>query len=415
VRTKLLPMIVLGAMLALARGARAEAPAAPEPPAIDEARLATILAGDPRLARLDAEVDAARAEAIAAGVRPDPSVAVEREEIFPDGGLATNYLRLAVPLEISGQRAARVGAARALVDAAAAEGTGARFALSIQALRQLRIAAYERARVELLRVERVALAQAVEIVRRRTAAGAASGYDLQRIELELAAYDDLIAAAETQLGAARIELGALVGMAGGADAAGALELPADPPALEALLGEAVRGRAEYRAAGARLDGARALSRAADRAWIPDLAVSAGVMAQDVGGGSTASGYTAGLSLSIPIFDRGQAERARAEAQRRAAEADRRVLEREVPAAIRARHQALVQALARARAVQRDQLARLDQLLRSAETAYREGSGNVVELLDAHAAARDAKLRELELRRDARLCELELWLALGRRR
>jgi cobalt-zinc-cadmium efflux system outer membrane protein len=403
-------MIVAGA--ALARGASAEPSAVP---AIEEGRLVTMLGpGDPRAARIAAEVDAARADVVAAGVRPDPSVSVEREEVFPDGGLATSYLRLAVPLEISGRRGARVSAARALVEAAAAEGDGARWQLSIEALRRFRIAAYERARVELLRAERAALVQAVEVVRKRTTAGAASGYHLQRIELELAAYDDRIAAAETELATARIELGALVGMAAGVDAAGTLELPGDPPALEALLGAAVHERADYRAAGARLEGARALSRAAGRAWIPELAVSGGVMAQDVGDGATARGYAAGLSLSIPIFDRGQAERARAAAQRRAAEAERRVLERDVPAAVRARHQALAQILARARAVRRDQLARLDQLLRSAETGYREGGGNVVELLDAYAAARDTRLRELELRRDARLAELGLWLALGRR-
>ena len=392
-------------------------PALAEPPAVPtlgEDQLAELLAADdPRAARAAAEVEIARADAVAAGVRPDPSVSFEREEVFPDGGLATHYARLAVPLEISGRRAARVAAARALVDAAAADRDGARFALSIEALRRFRIAAYERGRVELLGAERAALVQAVEIVRRRTGAGAASGYDLQRIELELAAYDDLIAEAEAQLGTARIELGALVGMPAGADAAGPLELPGEPLPLEALLGDAVQARTDYRAAGARLEGAATLARAAGRAWIPDLTVSGGFMAQDVAGGAAASGYTVGLSLSIPVFDRGQADRARAAAQRRAAEADRRVLEREIPAAIRARHQALAQLLARARAVRTSRLARLEQLLRSAETAYREG-GDVVALLDAHAAARDARLRELELRRDARLAELDLWLALGRR-
>jgi cobalt-zinc-cadmium efflux system outer membrane protein len=390
-------------------------PAGAAVPALAEDQLAARLAADdPRAARADAAVESARADAIAAGVRPDPSVSFEREEVFPDGGLATHYVRLAVPLEISGRRAARTSAARALIDAAAADRDGACFALSIAALRRFRIAAYERGRVELLRAERAALVQAVEIVRRRAGAGAASGYDLQRIELELAAYDDLIAGAEAQLGTARIELGALVGLPAGADAAGPLELPGEPPPLEALLGDAVPARADYRAAGARLEGAAALARAAGRAWVPALTMSGGFMAQDVAGGSAASGYTAGLSLSVPVFDRGQADRARAAAQRRAAEADRRVLEREIPAAIRARHQALAQLLARTRAVRAGQLARLDQLLRSAETAYRDGGGDVVALLDAHSAARDARLRELELRRDARLAELELWLVLGRR-
>jgi cobalt-zinc-cadmium efflux system outer membrane protein len=381
---------------------------------ISEPELLAKLATDPRLARLAADVETARADAIAAGLRPNPSVSYEREQVFPDGGLATNFVRFSLPVEISGRRSARRDAARAEVTAGAAEGDGARFALTMQALRCFRTAAYERARGELLGSERAALANAVEIVRKRTAAGTASGYDLQRIELELAAYDDLIAAAQAELASARLELGALVEMVDGVDAAGTLDAPQDPPGLDALLGDAFAGRPDVRATAARRDGAQALARAARRAWIPDLTVSAGVMTQDVARDTTASGYTAGLALSLPIFDHGQAERARARAQQRAADAERQVLARTVPAAIRARHHAFVQTVGRARAVARDQLARLPQLLRSAETAYRDGGGNVVELVDAYTTARDTRLRDLELRRDARLAEIDLWLALGRR-
>jgi outer membrane protein, heavy metal efflux system len=394
--------------------ARAEAPD-PVPPAIDESQLlARVAQTDPRLLRITAEVEAARADVVAAGVRPNPSVALEREEVFPSGGLSTSYLRLELPLEISGRRARRVEAARAATDAAAIEGEGARFAIAIEALRAFRTAAYERLRVELLRAEREALVKAVEVVQKRTRAGTTAGYDLQRIELELAVYDDLIAAAESRLATVRLELGALAGAPAGLDAADPLELPADPPALEELLREAIERRPEYRAAGARLAGARSLRGAASRARVPELTLSGGLVRQDVAADTAAFGYTAGLVLSLPLFDHGQAERARANALMRAAEAERKVAWREVPARVRAWHQILVRTIARGRTARQAQLGRLDQLLRSAEAAYREGGGNVVELLDAYGAARDARLRDLELRRDARLVELDLWLALGRR-
>lgn len=247
-----------------------------------------------------------------------------------------------------------------------------------------------------------------------TTAGAASGYDLRRIQLELAAYDDLIAAAETELGAARIRLGVLAGAPGGLDAADPLALPPEPPPLEALLRDGVARTPEYRAAGARADGARALATAARRGWIPDLALSGGYIRQDVSRSEAASGYSAGVSLTVPLFDHGQADRARAQAIARAAQADREIIAREVPARVGASHQALVRTVARARAVRDDQLGQLELLLRSAETAYREGGGNVIELLDAYSKARDTRLRDLELRRDARAAELDLWLALGRR-
>ncbi len=382
----------------------------PDVPVLDEEQvLATLAATDPRLDRIAADVDLAAAEAIDVGLRPDPTFGVDREEVFPDGGVATNYLRLTIPFEISGQRARRVDAARTTTRAAGAEGDHARFSVIIEALRVYRLAAYERARVALLRSQRAALVAVVAVVRKRTTAGAASGYDLQRIELELASYDDLIAEAETRLASSRLELGALVGKPTGVDAAEALELPsvAAPP------DSAVQQRGDYRAASLRIASAQALTQAANRGWIPDLTVSGGVMSQDVGV-DTAIGYTAGIALTIPVFDRGQVDHARARAQRRAAEADRTLIVRAGSAAIRMRHQTLVRTVARARTIGENQVGRLEQLIRSAETGYREGGGNVIELLDAYTTARDTRLRDLELRRDARLAELDLWLALGRR-
>jgi outer membrane protein, heavy metal efflux system len=383
-----------------------------DPASLDERELLGRLASDPRVARIAAETELARAEVVAARVRPNPTIAFEREEVFPDGGLATDYLRLELPLQISGRRGLQVASARAAAQAAEHEGERARLAVTIAALRAFRIAAYERLRVELLRFERAALVKAVEIVRKRTSAGSASGYDLQRIELELLGYDDSIAAAENQLARARVTLGAFAGSPDGIDARDPLALPADAPSLDALLAAAAT-HPDVRAARAREDASHALGRAAGRAWIPELVLSGGVMAQDLGT-ETARGYTAGVSVALPLFDHGQADRARADAQAHAARADRDVLAREVPAAIRAAYALYGATLARARAVGRDQIGRLDQLLRSAETAYREGGGNVVELLDAHRTARDTRLHDLELRRDARLAELDLWLALGRR-
>jgi outer membrane protein, heavy metal efflux system len=402
-RSFLLPMVV-----ALGGAARADTPT----PSIDETQLLARVANDPQLARIAAELDLARADVVAAGVRPNPTISFEREEVFPDGGLATDYLRLELPLEISGRRALHVASARASAAAVASESERARFAVTVAALRAFRIAAYERLRVDLLRAERAALVKAVEVVRKRSTAGASSGYDLQRIELELLAYDDLSASAETQLATARVELGAVAGLAGGVDANDPLPLPNDPADV-ATLASTVESHPDFRAATLRVDGARSLSRAASRAWVPELTLAGGIISQDLGT-ETARGYTAGLFVAIPLFEHGQVDRARGAAQARVARADREVLARDISAAIRAAHLTFTRTLARARGIEEKQIARLDQLLRSAETAYREGGGNVVELVDAYRTARDTRLRDLELRRDARLAELELWLALGRR-
>jgi cobalt-zinc-cadmium efflux system outer membrane protein len=218
-----------------ARGEPAPSASTPQPsapssasvPSLDEAQLLARLEADPRRAWLAAELAAAEAEVAAAAARPNPGVDYQREALRSDGGLAQDALRISLPLELSGRRAARHAAARAEAQAVAAEGEAASFGLTIQALRAFRLARYQRARSELLSAERAALAGAVEIVRKRSAAGATSGYDLQRIELELVGYDDAIAAAEAELEAARAELGVWAGEAGGVDAAGGFAIPGE--------------------------------------------------------------------------------------------------------------------------------------------------------------------------------------------
>lgn len=421
VRLLLLLAIVFTGGAARAQSSTTTAPAAaaetvPSAPNVDEAQLLAAVRSGPRTSLVAAELASAEAEEIAAKARPHPSVAYDREALVsaPSGqNLATDYVRLSLPLEISGRRAARHAAARAEVEAVRAEGEGARFALELSALRSFRLAQYEKARLELLRAERAALADAVEVVRKRAAAGDTSGYDLQRIELELAGYDDLLSASGAQLDAARVELGLWVG-APMMDAAGTLSLPAMPAPLPAALDESVGGRPELRAAAARQAGARALDRAGRRGWIPELVLSAGAMHQELGGDESGWGYTAGVALALPIFERGQADRARARAQQQRAEATAQLATRAASSTIRLRQAALARAIERAHGVEDKQLSRLAQLLRSAETAYRDGGGDIVALLDAHSTARDLRLRALELVRDAQLAQLELWLALGSR-
>lgn len=406
----LLPLIVAGL---IARSGVASADEAVN--TIDETQfVAALEAADPRLQRLAAEVDVARADAAVAGLRPNPSVAFDREHLFPDGGgAATNYVRLSYPLDVSGRRSRQIDAARAATAATAADADAARFAIIVDGLRVFNEAAYARLRVELSHAERDTLVRAVDVVRTRAGAGATSGYDLQRFELELAAYDDAIASAETQLFELRARLAALVGRAEQLDAVSSLALPATPALVDAEMASVLEGRSDLRAAQLRAKSADHRARAAARGWIPDLGLSAGVMMSDVGD-ETALGYTVGLTFALPIFDRGGALGAQARASRRVANAEARVIEAQVTGAVHTRRTTLARRIEQSQAHAATQLARLPGLLRAAETGYREGASGVVELLDAYQTARDARLRDLELRRDARLAELDLWLALGRR-
>src|SRR5688572_7204370 len=140
------PRIVVATVAWVVTVAATVAPAAAEPPAVralDEAQLlAALAASSPRADRLAAEVDAAEAEVVAAGVRADPSLGLDREEVFPDGGVATSYLRLTWPVDLSGRRSRRVGAARAAAGAVAAEADLTRVGLEVGGLRTFYRAAH---------------------------------------------------------------------------------------------------------------------------------------------------------------------------------------------------------------------------------------------------------------------------------
>ena len=406
---------VLSAVVAVALTSVASAqPATRETPAIDEAVfVAELEAKDPRAAITAAKVAAARGDVAAARVRPNPSISIEREEPFVDGsGLATNYLRLSVPFDISGRRGRQIRAAEAGVRAVSSDARQTTHELVVAALRLFDDCARARLHVEILTSSRTSLVRAVEIARQRGKAGDASGYELQRFELELAGHDDDLATAQIDLARARVQLAALTGRVGELDAATNLELPTSVPGVEGLLVKA-SDRGDLRAATLRGEAATGRAGAAGRGWVPTPTLTAGAMTVDLGD-QTATGYVAGLALSIPIFDRGQGEGARATAERHLADAEAKWLQRQIPNAVQVAHATLLARIEQARRLATGQLDRLDVILRAAETAFREGNASVVELLDAHRAARGVRVRALDLRHQVARDKRELELAVGQR-
>lgn len=388
---------------------------AEEPASISEAELLRrVEERNPRAEAIAASVDVARAEEAAASILANPSVGYTREEVFPDGGAeADQFVRLAWALDLSGRRGKRIAAARAGTRAAAAEADRSRLELVLAARDTYHDAAYQRARVTILREGRDGLAGAAEAMRARAKAGDVAGYDADRIELELADLDETIAEADAEL--ARSERGVARAAGGGEDRLAASDAPALPPEpspLAALL-DAGREHPELRAGRLRAEQARQAGAAARRGWIPSLLLEGGLKTTDAAG-ETATGYFAGIGIELPIFDHGQGDRARADAARRVAEAETRALEREVPSRIREAHADLTSRREQATTYAQGTAARAADLVRRAETSYREGERSIVELVDAHRTARDTKLRALTLIREAQRAEGDLWRALGRK-
>lgn len=369
---------------------------------------------DPRFEGIASRLDAARAEIESASLWPNPSVAYDREEVFASGeALPENFVRLELPIEVSGRRGKRVDAAEAGERAAAAELGRERFLLTLSAIDLYDDGAALRLRVEMIRERREALFKLLQAVRARTRAGDTSGYDLSRIELELASHDELLGEAGLELTRARRSLAALLGEDGLVDAADPLALPGVPEEEAVLVERALAQRGDYRGVRERGEQADHERSAAARAWVPVLELSGGLKVSDLGN-ETGVGYTAGVALAVPLFDRGQAERARASAVLRMARAEARSLERSVPLAVKNARDALLLRIDQATRYEKELVPKLDDLVRRAEVSYREGERPVFELLDAYRTAREVRARHLELRREARRSEVDLWRALGRR-
>jgi cobalt-zinc-cadmium efflux system outer membrane protein len=272
-------------------------------------------------------------------------------------------------------------------------------------------AAARREQVSILVQSRGPLVALRDSLRSRASAGDASGYDLTRIEVELSSLDAWISAAKRDLMESQLALGMLAGAPGARlDASDDLSVQdlAVAPSSPASPSDAVT----LAAARARVSQHSFAVAAADRGWVPSLTLIGGAKTAPVPGG-TAWGYVAGVALTLPIFDNGQADEQMSEAALRRARADLLATEHETKARVAMARERFRSSLQQAKTFESEQLPRLAQLLRRAEAAYREGERPVFELLDAHRIDRELRQRNVQLKLQARLGQVELLAALGR--
>jgi cobalt-zinc-cadmium efflux system outer membrane protein len=362
---------------------------------------------EPRLAVAEANVTAMKATVTEARMLVNPQLAFNREST---GGVAETFAGAGLTFDLGG-RGARIDSARARVRAARQALTHRRRQLTVDALARFYTALYAHQRVGILERARAPLSVLVARLRSQASAGESAGYDRDRLELELVRFEAALTAAKNRRQVARVELARLLGKAGASIIpSGSLTVKAPPP-LQQLLAGAVEGRADYRAARARLSAARASARSASRWWIPAVNLQAGVrtVAQP---GQTDTGYAVGLSIELPLFNRRQAARRRAAASGARARATMSWVALRTRGQLRAAHATLRARLGMLRKLEREQLRRATRLVKRAALLYHAGERNVVDLVDAYRTALDIRLRRLELQYRAKLAELDLLRALG---
>jgi len=357
---------------------------------------------------LDAEAEVERAKTL-----PELGISLERQEVFAEGEgvVLQSSIALGWSLDLSGRRGLRLDAANASLQATRLRGERAHGLVAVDATAIYLQAARARNRLASLERSRQPLVKLTDAVGQRAKEGDVSGADVARFALALSEHDDRIAEARAALEIAETRLGALLGRPGRIVATEDLALPQTP------LREPAATRPDIRAADEEIGSGHALINAASRWWVPTLDLSAGYLSTDFGPGSgpgadVARGYLATLSLSLPIFSRGQAERKTGEAQVARARAKRAVLERRVSAETAAARMLLASSVERVKAHEETRLPLAAELVQKTESAYAGGEATALDLRDAYEKSAEAQLRALELRYEARLAELELWRAAG---
>lgn len=390
------------ATLAIPAGARADAPpspvaaGAPSSLAFTEAAfVAAAVARAPEATAAQASRAAAVAAIDVARRRPEPRLAWEHDDLLTDGRL--DRVTVEVPVDLSPRRAALVRAAAHEVAAQDAEAARAERRVALAAAEAYLTAAAARQRRLALEAARAPVADLAARIAAQAAAGAASGYDADRVALELAVVDADLAQAQGDEVVAEVALGAWVGAAR-ATASDPLTLPAAPPpvAIAADLEAAPAARAAAR---------RALADSERRPWAR-LELIAGAL-YERSADARAAGFTVGVSAPLPIFGAGRAAAAQARAAAVAEEAGGRVLRATAERAAHRAHAATVAAIDAALAHRAGPAALAGRLVASVEVAYREGDRGLLELLDALRATRSAAVRDLELIHAARAAHLTL--------
>ena len=186
----------------------------------------------------------------------------------------------------------------------------------------------------------------------------------------------------------------------------------DLPPLADLLQLASENRQDYQAEKQRQEQFRWEERAATRLRIPDPVVFAGIKRAEEPGGIR-YGPHLGLSVSIPLFERGQNRVAELEAEMRRSSYRQEVLDQQIQSEVRGAYEELQmrrQASEEYRLRLEQQGAQLDQIAR---LAYQEGELGILELLDSYRIRRQSMLRILELNAASKQAEINLERAVGK--
>ncbi|MCC6746685.1 MAG: TolC family protein [Deltaproteobacteria bacterium] len=393
----------------------------------DPGALARWLAGrSPDVAAARARSEQVAAELAASRLLPNPQLSFSLGTVTagttnPPGlgfGDTANYtVGLSQPLDLS-KRGPRIDAAMARHASSMEEGVDGLVQRVAEARQVLGRLVHLAARERLLGESLASARQVVSIERTRLDQGYISGNDFDRLNLDTMGIEADLARAQAETeavrGSCRATLAAVSCPVTGTQAED-LDLAASVPASASAEGGSafLDRRPDLRAVAQAREAARWDALLARRRAVPDPTLTVGFTRDQLTvAGNQANSFFFGLALTLPVFDRGQHDAARAHGRQRELEA----------AADALRHRAVadLEGLTRRSAL----LERtLDRLLRQAVprsagvlattlTAFRRGQVSLTDLLLARRAHLALRLNTMDLRFDLFTARSELRRVLG---
>ena len=403
-RTSVFIIAVLLASTAVAQSANENGTALTLREAVAKAQLQA-----PALQGADAAVRAADANIQLSGLRPNPTLSVEAENVMGSGryrgfGGGEKTASLSMPLELGGKRHARMGVAQAERTAAGIGARAAQADLTLQVTEAfVNLAASER-HAQIAKTSHELAERAFHAARERVRAGKASPIEEQRADVLRINMEVRLGKAERAVELAQSNVVRLTGVAKPFKIASPWFEYVERGELPAASGEGlaiVAAEAEVTAAAARIVAAKS-----DR--IPDVTLTAGMRRY---GETSDKAAVLGLSIPFPLFNPGTAAVSRSRAEYDRAVAGRRAAGLEFEQSMQQANTEVADAAAAARAANGPALAAAEEAARIARLGYREGKFPQLELIEAERSLAETRqasvdaLTELHTAR-ARLARLQ---------
>jgi cobalt-zinc-cadmium efflux system outer membrane protein len=353
----------------------------------------------------------AKAQRTEAGLWANPSLEATQDHPNGPAGLRReNTFLLTQPVDLSGRRGLRKAAGDLRVGAAQGEGE----AIQAELVQRVRLAFHQtllhQERLKRLEAATSRVGRLAEALDRQEKAGEASGADRRRAQREWDRLRVRLAQERAALHRAQEQLNVLAQWQGASEALEGNLVPEGPPPLDDVLKRLSEapGQRQAQLEAKALD----LEARASRRWTPDFSLGAGVKRWEEGG-LKGNGAVFSFGVTLPAWNRGQAQRQRAEAEAREAQTRASLAQDDAQAEAKALWREASDLGATAREILGRAVEDTPKLLKGADASFDVGEISLFELLDAQRSALDTDLESLDLAFAARRARLDLDRLLGR--